>query len=92
MASLRLALGAVAEFTPDRIPGALFDLGIPLPLAVGRRPPRFEQILGFLVQQIRIEVLANKLHNSLPQFLITGEIEDDVQARLSQDLLDTVLD
>ena len=77
---------------PDRIPVALFDLRIPLPLAVGGRPPRFEQILGFLVQQIRIEVLANQLHHGLPQFLVTGEIEDDVQACSSQDLLDTLLD
>ena len=48
--------------------------------------------MGFLVKQLRIEVLANQLHHGLPQFLVTGEIEDDVQARLSQDLLDTLLD
>ena len=29
---------------PDRIPGALFHLGVPLALAVGGGPPRFEQI------------------------------------------------
>ena len=92
MASLRLALGAVAKFTPDRIPGALFHVGIPLALAVGGGPPRFEQIVGFLVQQLRVQILANQLHHGLPQFLITGEIEDDVQAGLSQDLLDTLLD
>jgi hypothetical protein len=32
------------------------------------------------------------LHHGLPQFLVTGEIEDDVQACSSQDLLDTLLD
>lgn len=48
--------------------------------------------MGFLVQQLRIKVLANQLRHGLPQFLVTGEIEDDVQARLSQDLLDTLLD
>ena len=63
-----------------------------MPLAVGGGPPRFEQVVGFLVQQLWIEVLANELHHGLPQFLVTGEIEDDVQAGLSQDLLDTLLD
>ena len=77
---------------PDRIPGALFDLRIPLPLAVGGGPPRFEQVVGFLVQQLRVQILANQLHHGLPQFLVTGEIEDDVQARSSQDLMDTLLD
>ena len=77
---------------PDRIPGALFDLRIPLPLAVVGGPPRFEQVVGFLVQQLRVQILANQLHHGLPQFLVTGEIEDDVQACLSQDLLDTLLD
>ena len=48
--------------------------------------------MGFLVQQLRIKILANQLHHGLPQFLITGEIEDDVQAGMSQDLLDTLLD
>ena len=48
--------------------------------------------MGFLVQQLRVQILANQLHHGLPQFLITGEIEDDVQAGLSQDLLDTLLD
>ena len=71
---------------PDRIPGALFHLRIPLPLAVGGGPPRFEQIVGFLVQQLRIKILENQLHHGLPQFLITGEIEDDVQAGMSQDI------
>ena len=82
MASLRLARWAVAEFTPDRIPGALFHLGIPLSLAVGGGPPRLEQIVGFLVEQLWIEVLSNQLHHGLPQFLITREIEDDVQVRM----------
>ena len=77
---------------PDRIPGALFDLRVPLPLAVGGGPPRFEQVVGFLVQQLRVQILANQLHHGLPQFLVTGEIEDDVQARSSHDLLDTLLD
>ena len=63
-----------------------------MPLAVGGGPPRFEQVVGFLVQQLRIQVLANELHHGLPQFLVTGEIEDDVQAGLLQDLLDTLLD
>ena len=63
-----------------------------MPLAVGGGPPRFEQVVGFLVQQLRIQVLANELHHGLPQFLVMGEIEDDVQAGLSQDLLDTLLD
>ena len=63
-----------------------------MPLAVGGRPPRFEQVVGFLVQQLWIKVLANELHHGLPQFLVTGEIEDDVQAGLLQDLLDTLLD
>ena len=48
--------------------------------------------MGFFVQQLWIKVLANQLHHGLPQFLVTGEIEDDVQPCLSQDLLDTVLD
>ncbi len=77
---------------PDRIPGALFHLGGPLALAVGGGPPRFEQIVGFLLQQLRVKIFANQLHYGLPQFLVTGEIEDDVQARSSQDLLDTLLD
>ena len=77
---------------PDRIPGALFDLRIPLPLVVGGGPPRFEQVVGFLVQQLRVQILANQLHHGLPQFLVTGEIEDDVQACSSQDLFDTLLD
>ena len=63
-----------------------------MPLVVGGGPPRFEQVVGFLVQQLRIQVLANELHHGLPQFLVTGEIEDDVQARSSHDLLDTLLD
>ena len=77
---------------PDRIPGALFHLLIPLPQAVGGGPPRFEQVVGFLVQQLRVQIFANQLHHGLPQFLVTGEIEDDVQACSSQDLLDTLLD
>ena len=77
---------------PDRIPGALFHLRIPLPLAVGGGPPRFEQVVGFLVQQLRVQIFANQLHHGLPQFRVTGEIEDDVQVRSSQDLLDTLLD
>ena len=48
--------------------------------------------MGFLVQQLRIEVLENKLFHGLPQFLITREIEDDVQASSPQDLSDTILD
>ena len=48
--------------------------------------------MGFFVQQLRIKVLANQLHHSLPQFLVSREIEDDVQACSSQDLWDTVLD
>ena len=63
-----------------------------MPLAVGGGPPRFEQVVGFLVQQLWIKVLANQLHHGLPQFLVTGEIEDDVQADSFQDLLDTLLD
>ena len=70
----------------------MFHLGVPLTLAVGGSPPRFEQIVGFFLQQIGIKILANQLHHGLPQFLITGEIEDDVQARLFQDFLDTLLD
>ena len=77
---------------PDRIPGALFHLRIPLPLAVGGGPPRFEQVVGFLVQQLRVQIFANQLHHGLPQFLVTGEIEDDVQVRSSHDRLDTLLD
>lgn len=83
MAALRLEGGAVAEFTPDRFPGALFHLSIPLPLAVGGGPPRLEQIVGFLVEQFWIHVLSNQLHHGLPQFLIAREIEDDVQVRMS---------
>ena len=90
MASFRLALRAVAEFPPDRIPGALFHLGVPLALAVGGGPPRFEQIVGFLLQQFGVKILANQLHHGLPQFLVTGEIEDDVQARSSHDLGHTI--
>ena len=48
--------------------------------------------MGFLLQQIGVKILANQLHHGLPQFLVTGEIEDDVQARSSHDLLDTLLD
>ena len=59
---------------------------------MGGGPPRLEQVVGFLVQQLGIEVLANQLHHGLPQFLVTREIEDDVQARSPQDLLDTLLD
>ena len=92
MASLRLARGAVAEFSPDRIPGALLDLSIPQSLALGGGPPRLEQIMGFLVEQLWIQVLPNQLHYGLPQFLITREIEDDVQASLFKDSLDTLLD
>ena len=51
-----------------------------MPLAVGGGPPRFEQVVGFLVQQLRIQVPANQLHHGLPQVLVTGESEDDVQA------------
>ena len=92
MAALRLASGAIAEFTPDGIPGALFHLGIPLSLVVGGGPPRFEQVVCFLVQQLGVQILANQLYDCLPQLLIAGEIQDDVQARSSQDLLDTLLD
>ena len=70
----------------------MFHISIPMPLAVGGGPPRFEQVVGFLVQQLRIQVLANELDHGLPQFLVTGEIEDDVQAGLLQELLDTLLD
>ena len=48
--------------------------------------------MGFLVEQLWIQVLPNQLHYGLPQFLITREIEDDVQASLFKDSLDTLLD
>ena len=42
-------------------------------------PPRFEQLLRFLVKQLWIKVLSNQLQHRLSQLLVAAEIEDHIQ-------------
>ena len=55
-------------------------------------PPRFEQLLRFLVKQLWIKVLSNQLQHRLSQLLVAAEIEDHIQGRLSGQTSSTVWD